>query len=137
LKVFTELTVEECRDYSTLKAASLQAYSIVPEVYRKRFRGLSKSHAETYSEFAFRLSTQFTRWLESEGAYSDVGLLKDLMQREQFQSNLETELGVWLIDQKPKNLSEATKLADEFVAVRKAERPDIKGHAKVFCGVWS
>jgi len=29
------------------------------------------------------------------------------MQREQFQSNLDSELRVWLIDQKPKNLSEA------------------------------
>jgi len=38
LKVFTELSVEECRDHPTLKAALLQAYSVVPEVYRKRFR---------------------------------------------------------------------------------------------------
>ena len=50
------------------------------------------------------------------------------MQREQFQSNLETELRVWLIDQKPKNLSEAAKLTDQFVAVHKAERPGMKGH---------
>jgi len=32
LKVFTELSVEACRDYSTLKAALLNAYSVVPEV---------------------------------------------------------------------------------------------------------
>jgi len=122
LKVFTELSVEECRDYPTLKAALLQAYSVVPKVYSKRFRGITKSHSETYSEFAFRLSTQFTRWLESEGADFDVDLLQDLMQLEQFQSNLETELRIWLIDQKPKNLSEATRLADQYIAVRKADR---------------
>ena len=69
LNDFTELSVEECRDYTTLNAALLQAYSVVPEVCRKRFRNLSKLYTETYSEFAFRLSTQFTRWLESEGAY--------------------------------------------------------------------
>ena len=126
---FTELSVEECRDYPTLKAALLQAYSVVPEVYRKRFRSLNKLYSETYSEYAFRLSTQFTRWLESEGAYSDVDLLRDLMQREQFQSNLDSELRVWLIDQKPKNLSEAARLADQYVAVRKADRPMYKGHS--------
>jgi len=60
LKVFTELSVEECRDYPTLKAASLQAYSVVPEVYHKRFRNLNKSYTEAYSEFAFCLSMQFT-----------------------------------------------------------------------------
>jgi len=55
-------------------------------------------------------------------------LLRDLIQREQFQNNLETELRVWLIDQKPKNLSKAAKLADQFLAVRKAERLGIKSH---------
>jgi len=39
------------------------------------------------------------------------------MQRKQFQSNLDPELRVWLIDQKAKNLSEAARLADQYVAV--------------------
>ena len=51
------------------------------------------------------------------------------MQREQFQSNLDSGLRVWLIDQKPKNLSEAARLADQYVAVRKADRPMYKGHS--------
>jgi len=46
------------------------------------------------------------------------------MQHEQFQSNLDSELRVWLIDQKPKNLSEAARLADQYVAVPKADRPN-------------
>jgi len=50
------------------------------------------------------------------------------MQREQFQSNLDSEMRVSLIDQKPKNLSEAARLADQYVAVRKADRPIYKGH---------
>jgi len=104
LKVFTKLSVE------------------------KSICNLNKSYTETYSEFAFRLSTQFTRWLESEGAYSDVELLRDLIEREQFQSNLDSESRVWLIDQKPKNLPEAARLADQYVAVRKADRPIYKGH---------
>jgi len=122
LKVFTELSVEECRHYPTLKAALFQ-YSVVPEVYRKHFRNINKSHTETYSEFAFRRGTHFARWLESESAYSDVELLRDLMQREQFESNLDSELRVWLLDQKPKNLPEAARLADQYITVRKADRP--------------
>jgi len=50
------------------------------------------------------------------------------MQREQFQSNLDSELRVWLIDQKHKNMSEAARLADQYVAVRKADRTIYKGH---------
>jgi len=78
------------------------------------------------SESAFLLSAQFTRWLEIEGVYSDVDLLRDLMQREQFQSNLDSELRVLLIDQKPKNLSKVARLADQYVAVRKADRAAYK-----------
>jgi len=127
-KDFTKLSVEECRDYPTPKAVLLHSYSVVPEVYRKRFRNLSKSYSETYSEFPFHLGTQFTRWLQSEGAYSDMEMLRDLMHCEQFQSNLDSELRVWLTDQKPKNLFEATRLADQYVAVRKADRPAYKSH---------
>jgi len=72
LTVFTELSVSNCQDYSKLKAALLAAYAVVTEVYRKHFRGVGKSHSETYSEFAFRLSTHFKRWLESEGALDKV-----------------------------------------------------------------
>jgi len=66
LKVFTELSVEDCQDYPALKEAFLTAYAVVPEVYRKRFRNLNKHHSETFSEFAFRLGVQFRRWLERE-----------------------------------------------------------------------
>jgi len=50
------------------------------------------------------------------------------MQRKQFQCSLDPEMRVWLIDQKPKNLFEAARLADQYVAVRKADRPIYKGY---------
>jgi len=124
LKVFTELTTEECQNYATLKAALLNAYAVVPKVYRKRFRSLSKGHSETYSEFAFRLSTQFRRWLESEDAFADVDRLRELLQLEEFQSKLSAELRIWLVDQKPQTLSEAARLADQYAAVRKADHSE-------------
>ena len=61
----------------------LTAYAVVSEVYRKRFRNLSKHHSET-SEFAFRLGVQFRRWLESERAYDNIEKLRELFQLEQF-----------------------------------------------------
>jgi len=36
---------------------------------------------------------------------------------------------VWLIDQKPENLSDAARLADQYVAVRKADRPIYRCHS--------
>jgi len=115
--------VEECQDYPTLKAALLTAYALVPEVYRKRFRNLTKHNSETFSEYAFRLSVQFPCWLESEEAYDNLDRLRDLLQLEQFQTCLDADLRSWLLDQKPKNLSEAARLANQHVAVHTAERP--------------
>jgi len=122
LKVFTELTTAECQDYDILKRALLTAYAVVPEVYRKRFRASSKAPIETYSEFAFRLSTQFKRWAESENAYADVNMLQELILMEQFNTHLDTSMRGWLIDQKPQTLSELSRLADQYVAIHQTER---------------
>jgi len=112
LKVFTELSTAECQDI--LKRALLTAYAVVPEVYRKRLRASSKSPNETYSEFAFRLSTLFKRWAESENAYDDVNMLQELISMEQF--------NIHLHDQKPQTLSELSRLADQYVAIHQTER---------------
>ena len=124
LKVFTELTTAECQDYKTLKEALLAAYAVVPEVYRKRFRASTKGHGETYSEFAFRLTTQFKRWAESEQAYDDVVKIRELIMMEQFTTHLDPNMRSWLIDQKPTTLSELARLADQYVAIHQADRPN-------------
>jgi len=128
LKVFTELSVQQCQDYKTLKDALLTAYSVVPEVYRKRFRSMTMNRHETFSEFAFRLSTQFKRWLESENAYDKIEQLRELFMIEQFQTSIDTDLRMWLLDQRPKTLVETAKLADQYTAVHRASRVDRKPH---------
>jgi transposase InsO family protein len=122
LRVFSELPLDQCRDYTSLKAAVLTAYAVVPEVHRKRFRGMTKFHNETYSDFAFRLSSQFKRWLEGEGAYETVDKLRETLLMEQFRSGLEQDLALWLVDQKPATVTKAAQLADQFVALRKASQ---------------
>ena len=115
--------MEDCQDYQKLKEALLTAYAVVPEVYRKRFRNLTKQHSETFSEFGFRLPVQFRRSLDSENAYDNIEHLREVVQLEQFDTVLEPKLRSWLLDQKPKSLTEATKLADQHVEVHTASRP--------------
>jgi len=109
LKVFTELFVEDCQVYRTPKAVLLTAYTVVPEVYRKRFRTLNKHHSETFSEFAFRLSVQFRRWLESDEAYVNVDHFYELIKLGQFNTSLDLKFCSWLLAQKPNNMSEAAR----------------------------
>jgi hypothetical protein len=49
LEVFSELSTEDCKDYSKLKEALLQAYSVVCDGHRLRFRNCVKQPAETYT----------------------------------------------------------------------------------------
>lgn len=124
LKVFSELSAVQCQHYETLKAALLLSYAVVPEVHRKKFRSARKYHNETYSEFAFRLSQSFKRWLEGEKAYDSVVDMREQFKLEQFKECLDSDLAVWLIEQKPKTLSEAARLSDQYTAIRKNKQQD-------------
>jgi len=126
LRVFSELSIQDCKNYPTLKKALLTAYSVVSEVHRHRFRNCQKQASETYADFAFMLNIHFKRWMEGEEAYDDLEQMHDVLKLEQFMSRLPQDLHNWLIDRAPKTLSDAARLADEYTAVRKAQNEDNK-----------
>ena len=111
LKVFAELSTEDCKDYSKLKAALLNAYSVISEVHHSRFRNRIKQP----TDFAFVLGIHCKRWLEAEQAYDNF----EQMREEQFYERIHPDLHSWLLDKNPKILTDAAKLADEYNAVKK------------------
>ena len=96
----------------------LTAYELSPEVYRTRFRSLSKQ-TDTYSEFAFKLTNLFSRWLQGITSFDDLKALQQAMLMEQFVETIPIELKLWLTDQKHKCLAEMARSADQYVALRK------------------
>ena len=82
LNVFSELPIDDCSDYTKLKAALLDAYHVVPEVHRFLFRNLNKQGNETYSECAFTLGLHFKRWLEGEKAIDNLEQLHKVFKLE-------------------------------------------------------
>lgn len=120
LRVFSELAIEDCQNYDKLRAALLNAYSVVSEVHRTRFRGAVKQPSETFSDFAFTLGIHFKRWVEGENAYDNLDRLREVVKLEQFGERLHPELRTWLAEKVPQTLVEAAKLADEYTALRKA-----------------
>ena len=127
LRVFSELSLTDCKDYATLKAALLRAYSVVSEVHRQRFRRHLKQNSETYADFAFMLNVHFKRWMEGEDAYENLERTREVIKIEQFMERLPSDLHTWLIDRAPKTLADAAKLSDEYTAIRKAQFKDNKG----------
>ena len=97
----------------------LTAYELSPEHYRKRFRDIRKSDSENYTDFAFKMQNYFKRWLNSLDSYHDVDKLRQTLLMEQFLETVSVELKIWLVDQKPKNVDEMARLADQYVALRK------------------
>jgi len=92
LKVFAELSTEDCKDYSKLKGALLNAYSVVNEVHCSRFRNRIKQPIETCSDFAFVLGIHCKRWLEAKKAYDDFERMREVIKLEQFYERIHPDL---------------------------------------------
>lgn len=120
LKVFAEMPILQSTNFETLSTALLAAYELCPEVYRKKFRTSNKQTNDSYTDFAFKLTVQFKRWLQGLGAYDKLEELRQVFLMEQFMETLPTDTKLWLLDRKPKTLNEMAREADAYVAVRKS-----------------
>jgi len=61
--------------------------------------------------------------MENKDAYDNIERLRYLLQLEQFNTCLDSDLRSRLLDQKPQNLTEAARLADQHVAIHSAGPP--------------
>uniref|UniRef100_A0A8C9X7J6 SCAN box domain-containing protein n=1 Tax=Sander lucioperca TaxID=283035 RepID=A0A8C9X7J6_SANLU len=103
--------------YKLVKAAVLRAYELMPEAYRQRFRS-DKKEKRSHTEFARELATHFNRWC----AASQVKTFEDLQELillEQFKNTLPDHVVTYINEQKVSKVTDAAKLADEFVLTHK------------------
>ena len=92
------LDADQCKSYHTMKKHILNAYELVPESYRAKFRSLTRINDETYVEFAQKKSKTFQRWLDSRNIDGDFDKLKNLVLVEEFKKQLPTEIRTHLND---------------------------------------
>lgn len=117
-QVCSALSVEQCLDYEVVKRAVLRAYELVPEAYRQRYRRLTKTVNQTYTEFAREKKNLFEKWCGA-GKISSLEQLQELILLEDFKNCVPESVVVHLNDQKVMTLSEAAVIADEFVLTHK------------------
>ena len=122
LEAYSRLGVEESRDYNAVKNAILRRYNLTPEAYRLKFRGIKKRTDETYCETIVVMSEYYDRWMEGSEA-NDVESIRDVILREQFIRIVPEDLKIWLLDRKPSSVTEAAKLADQYLLVRPKKKP--------------
>lgn len=117
-QVCSALSAEQCLDYDVVKAAVLRAYELVPEAYRQRYRKLTKTVNQTYTEFAREKNHLFEKWC-CASKISNFEQLQELILLEEFKNCVPESVVVHLNDQKVITLSEAAVIADEFVLTHK------------------
>uniref|UniRef100_A0A8C6MHM6 SCAN box domain-containing protein n=1 Tax=Nothobranchius furzeri TaxID=105023 RepID=A0A8C6MHM6_NOTFU len=113
LQVILALSLTDSSDYECVKTAVLNAYELVPEAYRQRFRFEKSRPNRTYVEYAHEKSVLFEKWCSASGVDS-LADLKELILVEEFKRHVLERLVLYLNEQKVSTLSAAAQLADEF-----------------------
>ncbi|XP_076036100.1 uncharacterized protein LOC143022050 [Oratosquilla oratoria] len=111
-QIYSSLPLSE-NSYESVKIRVLKAYELVPEAYRLKFRNFKKLPQVTFVEFAAMQERLLDKWC----AASEVDSLekfRELILVEQFNSQLDADLRVYLEVQKPNSLSKAAILAEEY-----------------------
>ncbi|XP_063598689.1 uncharacterized protein LOC134775159 [Penaeus indicus] len=112
-RVFTNLPKEICKDYDAVKDIILQAYDLVPEAYRQKFRNLRKLELQTYVEYAVEKERLLQRWLRSRNVQTFTDL-KELILLEEFKRSVNVDIKLYLDEREVTTLSKAAILADNF-----------------------
>ncbi|KAJ8049035.1 hypothetical protein HOLleu_01585 [Holothuria leucospilota] len=110
--------VEDSMDYDKVKKAILQAYELVPEAYRQKFRKYRKADTQTYVEFAYQKERHFDRWCASKKV-STFDTLRQLMLVEEFKRCVNDDIKTHLEENKADKLKEVANLADQYALTHK------------------
>ncbi|KAJ8050453.1 hypothetical protein HOLleu_03664 [Holothuria leucospilota] len=117
-EVYSALSIEDSMDYDKVKKAILQAYELVPEAYRQKFRKYRKADTQTYVEFAYQKERHFDRWCASKKV-STFDALRQLMLVEEFKRCVNDDIKTHLEENKADKLSEVANLADQYALTHK------------------
>ena len=115
-ETYAALSLDLSSEYDTVKTAILNAYELVPEAYRQKFRGNTKGDTQTYVEFAHEKERLFDRWYAFMGVEADF---KKLMLLEEFKNCLPSEVKTYIEEQKTATLRQAIVQSDDYLLTHK------------------
>lgn len=121
----SSLSGEDRKDYAKVKAAVLNEYELVPEVYRHQFRTMRKGGTQSHTEFVRELTLQFGRWRRSASAES-LDALVDLVLLEQFKQTLPPTIATFIMERGVTKASQAAALADEWEVTHRLQSVAIR-----------
>ena len=122
-EIYSALPVQTSARYDEVRKAILKAYELVPEAYRQRFRNARKQDGQTYVEFARDKEALLDRWCTAKQVDNDFHKLRQLLLVEEFKKCLESDVKMYLDEQKVASLHQAAVLADDYSLTHKTTFP--------------
>jgi hypothetical protein len=114
-QAYAALTPENAKDYDAVKNTILRRFNINEETYRQRFRSLKPKEEESPQELMTRLQDLAARWTKDAATHRE---LLNLLVREQFLRVLPTEVEIAVMERKPKDCTEASQFAANYLQAR-------------------
>ena len=118
-EIFSALSIEQSSDYEYVKKRVLNAYELVPEAYRLKFRNYKKYDNQTYVEYAREKESLFDRWCASTKVHGNYDKLRELILIEEFKQSLPVNLRTYINEQAVDKYHQASVLADEYALTHK------------------
>ena len=122
LEVYARLSVEEAKDYDTLKAALLRRYDLSADGFRRRFHEARREADEGGIEYLCRTSRYLMRWIQLAEVDETFAGLCELLVKEQFLTTCEPGLSIHLRDRGTMSTDELGRAADRYLETRRNMR---------------
>ena len=113
-EIYSALPVEKSAQYEEVRWAILKTYGLVPEAYRQKFRNCKKQDSQTYVEFAREKGALFDHCCAAKQVDKDYNKLRQLILIEEFKKCLQSDVKMYLDEQKADGLNQAAELADDY-----------------------
>ena len=132
-EAYSCLTIAQSKDFRVVKRAILNAYALLPEAYRQKFRNLRKNYKDNYADYSRNLQNSFEQWLRS-CSVAKFDKLKELILVEQFVETCPFEVRKYLLDKDIFTLEECATWADMFELNHKHTKPANSNKNQNFSG---
>ncbi len=115
LDVYSRMPDDTVLDYDKVKESLLIRYQLTEEGFKKRYRESDPEEGETPAQFYARIDGYLDRWVELSETEKSYQGLKELINKEQFISRCQQDLAIYLKEVAPRDHSEMTKHAQQFL----------------------
>ena len=120
-KAYAALPNGDAKDYEKAKQVILEAYELVPEAYRQKFRSWQRMKEQNHLQFAKDKEVLFDKWTKAENA-DTFEKLRNVILIEEFKNCLSPQIKVYLDERMPQNITEAARIADQYELTHKKPR---------------